>query len=56
MTPERRKFLNENLEENLTQQETDDGYCFCMDWDGLLIHISEQEAEVCTCNCVAKDA
>lgn len=49
MTPERRKELMDNIDMDLTQEEADEGYRFCCEWDGLLIHKDDMEAEFCTC-------
>ncbi len=35
--------------ESLTPEEMADGWHFCCEWDGLLIHPSWREARVCTC-------
>lgn len=34
----------------LTDTEKADGWHFCNDWDGMLIHPSDKEAECCTCH------
>jgi hypothetical protein len=49
MTEERRKELHENYDLNLTKEELEEGYRFCCEFDGLLIHKSDYEAEVCPC-------
>jgi len=49
MTPERRKELNDNFDLKLSQEEITQGYRFCCEWDGLLIHKSDREAECCLC-------
>lgn len=49
MTPERRQYLMRNTEADLTLAEIAEGYRFCCEWDGLLIHKSDLEAEFCTC-------
>ena len=33
----------------LTKQEVKDGWHFCCEWDGMLIHSSHPEAECCYC-------
>jgi hypothetical protein len=35
--------------ETLTKEEAEEGWHFCWDWDGLLIHKDDPEAECCTC-------
>lgn len=37
--------------ESLTPEEIADGWHFCCEWDGLLIHPSWREARVCACTC-----
>jgi hypothetical protein len=49
MTPERRKELMCDLSLELTEDEVKEGYHFCLDWDGLLIHEDDRESECCTC-------
>ena len=49
MTPERRKELGENFKMSLTDDELKEGYRFCCEWDDLLIHKDDPEAECCTC-------
>ncbi len=49
MTPERRKELNDNFDLKLSQKELDQGYRFCCEWDGLLIHKDDPEAGCCLC-------
>lgn len=46
---ERYRELSHNLDLHLTMEEINDGWHFCMDWDGLLIHEDDPEAECCTC-------
>lgn len=36
--------------EQLTQLDIDNGYHFCPDWDGLLIHRSDEEYKHCHCD------
>ncbi len=50
MTNDRYFQLMNDLNERLTQQEIEEGWHFCPDWDGLLIHESHPEFECCTCN------
>ena len=49
MTHERWKQLMEDQSLSLTPGEADEGWHFCHDWDGLLIHDTDPEAEACTC-------
>lgn len=49
MTHVRYHQLVGNIELELTDAEIDAGWHFCYDWDGMLIHSSDKEAEVCTC-------
>jgi hypothetical protein len=49
MAPERYKQLEQDTSLRLTPEEVADGWHFCHDFDGLLIHKEWPEAEVCTC-------
>lgn len=49
MTGTRYKELRNNLDLRLTQEEIDEGWHFCADWDGLLIHKDHPESESCSC-------
>jgi hypothetical protein len=53
MTNERYHYLisKEAMDKNetLTKEEAEEGWHFCWDWDGLLIHKDDPEAECCTC-------
>lgn len=50
MTKERYFELERNLELNLTPEEIQEGWIFCScEWDGLLIHKDDQEAQCCAC-------
>lgn len=49
MTKERYEFLMSDIDASLTQQEIDEGYHFCPEWDGLLIHKNDAESEYCSC-------
>lgn len=49
MTPERRRQLDDDFDLKLTQEELDQGYHFCCEWDGLLIHKDDPESECCLC-------
>lgn len=48
MTPSRRKEL-ECSEATLTDDEIEQGYVFCCEWDGMLINKNDPEAECCHC-------
>jgi hypothetical protein len=50
MTDERYSQLMGNLDLSVTPEEFDEGYHFCMDWDGLLICPSDLEWCACTCD------
>jgi hypothetical protein len=49
MTPQRRYELDHTQDSRLTQEELDEGYRFCCEWDGMLIHKDDPEAEACFC-------
>lgn len=49
MNLERRLFLEQNIGERLTQEEWEQGYHFCGDWDFLLVGPEDVEANGCTC-------
>ena len=49
MDKKRYKYLNTSYLAMLTSQEIEEGWHFCWDWDGLLIHKDDPEAESCTC-------
>lgn len=49
MSPLRYRQLMNDLESKLTAEEIAEGWHFCYDWDGLLIHKDDPEAECCTC-------
>jgi hypothetical protein len=49
VTPERFKELEQDCSLKLTNEEINEGWHFCFDWDGMLIHKSYPEFEVCTC-------
>jgi len=51
MTNERFKILsNHNITASLTTDEIIAGWHFCnTGWDGMLVHISEEEMEQCRC-------
>lgn len=49
MTPERHRELEGNLQLRLTPEEVAEGWHFCVEWDGMLIHKDWPEAECCTC-------
>jgi hypothetical protein len=49
MTSKRHKELMANQDLCLTPEEIAEGWHFCWDWDGLLIHKDDREAEICSC-------
>lgn len=49
MTRARIRELDKNLAAELTEEEFANGWHFCSDWDGLLIHKSHPESEACHC-------
>jgi hypothetical protein len=49
MTNERYKELWENYEAPLTQEEINEGWHFCVEWDGLLIGPGMDEMDFCKC-------
>lgn len=49
MSKERWVELEKHRLLNLTPKEVEDGYRFCCEWDGLLIHASHPEADCCSC-------
>lgn len=49
MTHERWVELMENDTIRLTPEEIEEGWHFCWDWDGLLIHPGDDEFELCHC-------
>ena len=52
MDNERRKYLNRTGEQ-LTDAEMAEGWHYCPEWDGMLIHPSSEEAKCC-CHCQLK--
>lgn len=50
MTRERYRQLMGDQSLKLTPEELAEGWHFCPDWDFLLIHESDGEAEGCTCD------
>lgn len=49
MTSARYMELSGDMDLSLTPEEFAAGWHFCNDWDGLLIHASDPEAEACLC-------
>jgi hypothetical protein len=39
---------------NLTQEEIEAGYHWCEEWDGLLIHVDDDEFDCCGCSWMEK--
>lgn len=48
MTPERYKEL-QITDAKLTQQEINEGWHFCLEWDDMLCHPDMPEAKICGC-------
>jgi len=49
MTKDRYKELMDSEAILLTDEEIDQGWHFCADWDGLLIGPEMEEQKTCTC-------
>ena len=49
MSHGRYKDLMSDTNAKLTDDEIADGYVFCCNWDGLLLHKDDPEADRCTC-------
>ena len=49
MKDERYKQLEKAAKVKLTEEEKQDGWHFCREWDGMLIHSSWPEYESCIC-------
>jgi hypothetical protein len=49
MTKERWIQLNKNPELQLTEEEIEEGWHFCYNWDGLLVGPEMEEMDCCTC-------
>lgn len=49
MSRERAIALIEDAALQLTPEEMEAGYRFCCEWDGLLLHGSQPEAQCCSC-------
>ena len=56
MNRERWKFLMDNENERLSDQELNFGWHFCAEWDGLLVGPGGMEALVCSCGHPAIEA
>jgi hypothetical protein len=58
MTQERWNYLMQPFDGDesvmLTAQELDDGWHWCDEWDGLLIHSDDREFEHCKCDFMKK--
>ena len=50
MTNERYIELELNQEAKLTSEEINDGYHWCVDWDGMLVGADMDAIDGCTCN------
>lgn len=53
MTPQRHQELTRGhgVGAELTEEERK-SWCFCVEWDGMLIHKDDQERECCTNKCM----
>jgi len=49
MSFERYYFLMSSLNAQLTKEEIKQGWHFCIEWDGLLIHPDMPEFDACSC-------
>lgn len=49
LTTKRYHELESDYSLKLTREEAAEGWHFCDDWDGLLVHPTMQEAESCHC-------
>ena len=49
MNQTRYDYLFDNIEAELTQEELDQGWHFCTEWDFLLIGPEMKEMECCNC-------
>ena len=54
MKPERQKMLDMDPNAKLTQEEMDEGWHWCYDWDQMLVGPGTVEADFCTCNDICK--
>jgi len=58
MTQERWNYLMQPFDGDesvmLTAQELDDGWHWCDEWDGLLIHADDREFDHCKCDFMKK--
>lgn len=58
MTKERWQELMKPFEEGdgvmLTSEEIDAGWHWCEEWDGLLIHVDDDEFDCCSCSWMQK--
>lgn len=51
MTKERWSEIQKDQELKLTEQEINDGWHFCPEWDGLLVNSNDEEGEGAACIC-----
>ena len=49
MNKDRYHELMTNTSLQLTENEINEGYHFCYDWDGLLIHKNDEKFKFCIC-------
>lgn len=50
MNKDRYNELMNDPNSRLTDEEIAEGYHFCLEWDGLLIHRDDPEARCCDCH------
>ena len=50
MTPERMKELESN-QDVISEEEWEDGWHFCPEWDGMLVNSNDKEGEGSCCIC-----
>lgn len=50
MTRKEHYVLERDPEAKLTEEQLKDGWHFCNEWDGMLIHITQPEYEACLCD------
>jgi hypothetical protein len=58
MSQERWNYLMQPFDDNwdvmLTAEELNNGWHWCDEWDGLLIHVDDREFEHCKCDFMKK--
>jgi hypothetical protein len=48
--PRERRIELEQGTASLNPHEKADGWHFCLEWDGMLVHPDDPEAQCCLCN------